>query len=342
MDTINEINAFESAQSKSKDMDIHGNLYEISQESDTIVNGEELSMDIDYGAYDKPEGCPVNIKRQTLHNGDEHFPINTCGTEINVASIQVIHDLTTKRRDLVSVTPAVDDDEENKKKHLSKPIDINGIPVMMNPEEAKIYLNMVPTIKDEKIIDYKSCPTIKVPFGSLYSCRNQENGSIEKILYDIIKDKGLSDIVLEKNRVIHGYYTHSRGNVIDIYEIQPDLLNPGKFTKIQRLSQEIPDNYQDIAVINDKIFLYKNNPRPNVKVYQILQDNIQPIFHVENDVYSMQDFLNLTNLKTFKAISRNDYAKMEQEYIKNMLKQQNINNGGLTINLENRKGGIKK
>ena len=31
MDTINEINAFESAQSKSKDMDIHGNLYEISR-----------------------------------------------------------------------------------------------------------------------------------------------------------------------------------------------------------------------------------------------------------------------------------------------------------------------
>ncbi|GEM_PF-6483260 len=320
-------------------MDIYGNLYEFNQKGHIIVNGKEL-----YGACNKR---PVDIKRQTLRNKYErppHFTIKIGNNEIKADSIQVIHDLTTKRRDLVSFAPAVDEDEENKKKHLSKQIDINGIPIRMNPEDVEIYLNMVPTIKNKKIIDYKSCPTIKVkvPF-SLYSWRNQENGSIEKILYDITKDTGSLDIVLEKNRVIHGYYTHSKGNVIDIYEIQPDLSNPGKFKKIQRLSQKLQDDYQDIAVINNKIFLYKDDPRPNVEVYQILQDSIQHTFSAKNnDAYSMQDFLNRTNLKTFQAISRDDYAKMEQEYIKNMLTQQNINNAGLTINLENEKGGIKK
>ena len=163
-------------------------------------------------------------------------------------------------------------------------------------------------------------------------------------MYDITNNKGLPKIVLEGNRVIHGYYTPNRGNVIDIYKIQKDLSNPGKFTKIQLSSQEIPDNYQNMAVINDKMFLYNENPTPNVRVYQILQNRIQLMCHIENiDAYSMQDFLNRVDLKTFfKAISRDDYAEIEKEYIKNMLTKQNINNTGLTINLETGKGGIKK
>ena len=337
MNTINEINAFEN-------MDIHGNLYEFDQNGSIIVNGKELYMDTDYGAFTAPAGCGVKIYKQTLHNKygqPPYFIIKIGNNEIKVYSIQVIHDQTTKRHDLNSFSPAFAKDEENKKKYLSEQIDINGIPVRMNPEDAEICLNMIPTIENKKVIDYKSYPSIKVPFGTSYSWSKQEDGSIEKILYDITNNVGHSFIVLEENRVIHGYYTPSKGYVIDIYEIHPDLLNQGKFTKIKRLSQEIPDCYRDIAVINNRIFLYKNDPKPNVKVYQILQDRIQHIFSAEIDVYSMQDFLNRTNLKTFQAISREDYAKMEQEYIKNMLTQQNINNGS-TINLENGKGGIKK
>ena len=340
MNTINGINAFAN-------MDIHGNLYQRSQEGDTIVNGEELSMDLDYGALHVPVGCLVNLYRQTLHkNKDEvqqHFTIKLFNKNNEAYLVQVTYDRTTGRCDIDAFSPALAKDKENQEKNLSEPIDINGIPVRMNPKEAKIYLNMVPTIKNGKIIECKSYPTISIESGS-YSWGKQEDGSIEKILYDITNNKGLPKIVLEGNRVIHGYYTPNRGNVIDIYKIQKDLSNPGKFTKVLLSSQEIPDNYQNMAVINDKMFLYNENPTPNVKVYQILQNRIQLMCHVENiDAYSMQDFLNRVDLKTFfKAISRDDYAEIEKEYIKNMLTKQNINNTGLTINLETGKGGIKK
>ena len=163
MNTINEINEFEN-------MDIHCNSYEFDQEGDTIVNGEELSMDLDYGALHVPVGCLVNLYRQTLHkNKDEvqqHFTIKLFDKNIDAYLVQVTHDQTTRRHDVDAFSPALAKDKENQEKNLSEPIDINGIPVRMNPEGMKIYLNMVPTIKNGKIIECKSYPTISIESGS--------------------------------------------------------------------------------------------------------------------------------------------------------------------------------
>ena len=344
MNEIKENKESEETQKQAKNMDIHGNLYTVSKKNPDHdkVNGKSVCMETDLNAYEKPEGCTVEIFKQTLYRPqvykntghDGTFPIKISNKDISANKISIISDLTTKRRDLVSFVPAI-----NKENFLSEPVDMNGVQLKI-PSGAKINLNTVPIIKNEDIKGYKSYPTLEfdIPFEGVNSWCNQEEGSIENILYNIIKSQQQLpySIVIEKNRIISHY-----GNRLDVYDLQPDLENPGKFKSTKKYSTEI-DGFRDIAVINDSIFLYG---KKDIQVGSILPDRIQLNTYIKNDdFYSMQDFFNRTNLRDYTIMTREKYASMEKKYIDKTFNEvqinnkefDNINNKGTDINLESK------
>ena len=358
MNEIKENKESEETQKQAKNMDIHGNLYTPDHNK---VNGKSVCMEMDFNAHEKPEGCTVEIFKQTLYRPqvykntghDGTFPIKISNKDISANKISIISDLTTKRRDLVSFVPAI-----NKENFLSEPVDMNGVQLKI-PSGAKINLNTVPIIQNEDIQGYKSYPTLEfdIPFkgvnywsskeegeeGNIENWCNQEEGSIENILYNIIKSQQQLpyNIVIEKNRIISHY-----GNRLDVYDLQPDLKNPGKFKSAKKYSTEI-DGFRNIAVINDSIFLYGEK---DIQVCGILPDRIQLNTYIENDdFYSMQDFLNRTNLRDYTIMTREKYASMEKKYIEDEEKKKkektsgntDINNNSTNTNLDKDKGGKK-
>ena len=351
MNGIKENKESEETQKQAKNMDIHGNLYTVSKKNPDHdkVNGKSVCMETDLNAYEKPEGCTVEIFKQTLYRPqvynkntghDGTFPIKISNKDISANKISIISDLTTKRRDLISFVPAI-----NKENFLSEPVDMNGVQLKI-PSGAKINLNTVPIIQNEDIKGYKSYPTLEfdIPFEGVNSWCSKEEGSIENILYNIIKSQQQLpySIVIEKNRII-SYY----GNTLDVYDLQPNLEKPGKFKSAKKYSTEI-DGFRNIAVINDSIFLYGKN---DIQVGGIFPDRIQLNTYIErnDDFYSMQDFLNRTNLRDYTIMTREKYASMEKKYIEDEEKKKkektsgntDINNNSTNTNLDKDKGGKK-
>ena len=94
------------------------------------------------------------------------------------------------------------------------------------------------------------------------------------------------------------------------------------------------------VVVDNELYTYEHSG--NVVVYDILDNGLRQRLTFRGGFYNMQDFFNITNLKTGQVLSRNDYAKMEKRYIEEKEKKEKANisvkpttnNKGSDINLE--------
>ena len=248
---------------------------------------------------------------------------------------------------------------------LTAPIDINGIPVRL-PKGAKIHVNTVPTIENGEIIGINSYPSIELSdafieqleFAKSIGAIGLEDGSIERILYDIGKKTANNStsrhlFSIDKGRIVHGYHTKDH-NYIEIYELKTEENN--KFSVELKASTEVPRKvfYHDIVVIGDKIYLGSKTQAPGnnearMAVYKITSDNqlkLDALF-ADKTCYGIQDFLNRYNLISLQPLlPNNDYAKMEKAYIERKEKenapaQPMMNNQDTNTGLNKKRGDGK-
>ena len=95
------------------------------------------------------------------------------------------------------------------------------------------------------------------------------------------------------------------------------------FSANKVFSTKVDEKIDELVVVGNKLYTYEHSG--NVVVYNILDNGLQQQLTVDSGFYNMQDFLNRTNLKTYKTLSRSDYADMEKRYIEKKEKEKKEN-----------------
>ena len=330
--------------------DIHGNKYlDNSESSSEKINGKQTSGII---------VSDISARRPTGYNEDDlvlkghassldpndAVSIEVCGKTIKAVDVENIIDKQTKHCELQSFMP-----QYNKTDYLCDPFDINGIPIRLSPDRTHINIRSIPIIENGNIKEFQFYQFLDFedtnPFADEWA--KQDAGSIEKTLYDIVmkdKDNRWSHrIALDNGRIIHTYWdTKNGGSYIDVYELISEEKNEKREFSAKRIaSTQVNKLINELVVVGDKLYTYTNKTG-NVAVYKIFNDGLQQQLTVDSGFYNMQDFLNRTNLKTYKTLSRSDYADMEKRYIEKKEKEKKenaptkpkTNNKGPDIGLE--------
>ena len=338
--------------------DVHGNVYYTREEvlpMDQHIN--LLVMMNKTPTYYPIERTIDNIELPSCFDVQPTlWPTKYCGKDIQAEGVDFTLDNLTHRCDLISFSPYVPQHGNN----LSSPIDINGIPVKL-PKGAKIHVNTVPTIENGEITSINSYPCIELPNsfinfinGQLDSEKtkgwgNSEEGSIEKILYDIGKKTTgalCHQFSIDNGRIIHSYLNYKQKDplCIEMYELKTGENN--KFRAEFKSSTKVPGEFlynHNIAVIGSNIYIYDmDDTKPRVRVYN---EQLQLTYKDDiTDCHSMQDFLNRTALKTnCRRLPDSDYAKMEKAYIERKEKDANDigkNNTSSDMSLKNKEQGV--
>ena len=255
------------------------------------------------------------------------MPIKVCGKTIKAVCVKNIIDKQTKHCELQSFIP-----QQNKTDHLCDPFDIAGIPIRLSPYRTHINIRSIPIIENGNIKEFKFYQFLDFennnPFA--YTWAQQDAGSIEKTLYNIVMqnagNRWQHRIALDNGRIIHTYWdTKNGGSYIDVYELISEEKNEKREFSAKRIaSTQVNKLINELVVVGDKLYTYTNKTG-NVAVYKIFNDGLQQQLTVDGCFYNMQDFLNRTNLKTYKVLSRSDYADMEKRYIEKKEKEKKEN-----------------
>ena len=275
---------------------------------------------------------------------EEPVSIEVCRKTIKAVCVKNIIDKQTKHCELQSFIP-----QQNKTDHLCDPFDIAGIPIRLSPYRTHINIRSIPIIENGNIKEFKFYQFLDFennnPFA--YTWAQQDAGSIEKTLYNIVMqnagNRWQHRIALDNGRIIHTYWdTKNGGSYIDVYELISEEKNEKREFSAKRIaSTQVNKLINELVVVGDKLYTYTNKTG-NVAVYKIFNDGLQQQLTVDGCFYNMQDFLNRTNLKTYKVLSRSEYADMEKRYIEKKEKEKKenaptkpkTNNKGPDIDLE--------
>ena len=340
------INLFKNNEYK----DIHGNKYlDNDNGSSEKINGKQTYGDI---IFDIEDRRPAEYDEDDLvfkgHASlEEPVSIEVCGKTIKAIGVTNIIDKQTKHCELQSFTPQYD-----KTDYLCEPFHIDGIPIRLSPNKTHINIRSIPIIENGNIKEFKFYQFLDFEYGIPLADEwaKQDEGSIEKTLYDIVmpdkvpnKEERLRHrIVLDNGRIIHTY-RENRGSYIDVYKLTSKKENEKYIYSANKVSSTKADRAIDEpVVVGNKLYTYEHSG--DVVVYNILDNGLQQQLTFRDGFYNMQDFFNITNLKTGQVLSRNDYAKMEKRYIEEQekKKKENIpvkpttNNKGSDINLESK------
>ena len=331
--------------------DIHGNKYLDNGNgfSEEKINGEQTSgLIVSNISNRRPAGYNEDDLVLKGHasslDPNNAVSIEVCGKTIKAVYVKNIIDKQTKHCELRSFMP-----QYNKKDHLCDPFDIDGIPIRLSPDRTHINIRSIPIIENGNIKEFKFCQFLDFenynPIADKWAKKDAR--SIEKTLYDIVmKDKDnrwAHRVALDNGRIIHTYWDiQNGGSYIDVYELISEEKNKKREFRAERIiSKQVNEIIDELVVVGDKLYTYTNKTG-NVAVYKILDDELQQQLTFRGGFYNMQDFFNITNLKTYKKLSRDDYAKMEKRYIEEKEKEKKenaptkpkTNNKGPDINLE--------
>ena len=329
--------------------DIYGNKYlDNGNGSSEKINGKQTSGII---------VSDISARRPTGYNEDDlvlkghassldpndAVSIEVCGKTIKAVDVENIIDKQTKHCELQSFMP-----QYNKTDYLCDPFDIDGIPIRLSPDRTHINIRSIPIIENGNIKEFKFYKFLDFENNnpSADKWAEKDAGSIEKTLYDIVmpnKEKRWRHrIALDNGRIIHTYRDiKNGGSYIDVYKLTSKKENEKCiFSANKVFSTKVDEKIDETVVVGNKLYTYEHSG--NVVVYDILDNELQQQFTFRGGFYNMQDFFNITNLKTGKVLSRNDYAKMEKRYIEEKEKKEKANisvepttnNKGSDINLE--------
>ena len=329
--------------------DIYGNKYlDNGNGSSEKINGKQTSGII---------VSDISARRPTGYNEDDlvlkghassldpndAVSIEVCGKTIKAVDVENIIDKQTKHCELQSFMP-----QYNKTDYLCDPFDIDGIPIRLSPDRTHINIRSIPIIENGNIKEFKFYQFLDFendnPIADEWA--KQDAGSIEKTLYDIVMPNNgkrwRHRIALDNGRIIHTYQDiQNGGSYIDVYKLTSKKENEKCiFSANKVFSTKVDEKIDELVVVGNKLYTYEHSG--NVVVYNILDNGLQQQLTFRGGFYNMQDFFNITNLKTGQVLSRNDYAKMEKRYIEEQekKKKENIpvkpttNNKGSDINLE--------
>ena len=302
--------------------DIHGNKYlDNGNYSSEEINGKQTSGVIFSNISDhRPAGYNEDDLVLKGHasslDPNNAVSIEVCGKTIKAIGVKNIIDKQTKHCELQSFIP-----QQNKTDHLCDPFDIAGIPIRLSPYRTHINIRSIPIIENGNIKEFKFYQFLDfendIPFADEWT--KQDAGSIEKTLHDIVmsdKEKMWRHrIALDNGRIIHTYWDiQNGGSYIDVYKLTLKKENEKCiFSTNKVFSAKVDEKIDEPVVVGNKLYTYEHSG--NVVVYNILDNGLQQQLTFRGGFYNMQDFFNITNLKTGKALSRNDYAKMEKRYI---------------------------
>ena len=306
--------------------DIHGNKYldDDNGSSEEKINGEQTSGIVVSNISDRrpTEYDEDDLVTKGHASFEEPVSIEVCGKTIKAVYVKNIIDKQTKHCELQSFMP-----KYNKTDYLCDSFDIAGIPIRLSPNKTLINIRSIPIIENGNIKEFKFYQFLDfendIPFADEWA--KQDAGSIEKTLHDIVmpdKEKMLRHrIALDNGRIIHTYWDiQNGGSYIDVYELISEEKNKKRelnekciFSANKVFSTKVDEKIDEPVVVDNELYTYEHSG--NVVVYDILDNGLRQRLTFRGGFYNMQDFFNITNLKTGKALSRNDYAKMEKRYI---------------------------
>ena len=330
--------------------DIHGNKYLDNGNgfSEEKINGEQTSgLIVSNISNRRPAGYNEDDLVLKGHasslDPNNAVSIEVCGKTIKAVYVKNIIDKQTKHCELQSFMP-----KYNKTDYLCDSFDIAGIPIRLSPNKTLINIRSIPIIENGNIKEFKFYQFLDfendIPFADEWA--KQDAGSIEKTLHDIVmqdKEKMLRHrIALDNGRIIHTYWDiQNGGSYIDVYKLTLKKENEKCiFSANKVFSTKVDEKIDEPVVVDNELYTYEHSG--NVVVYDILDNGLRQRLTFRGGFYNMQDFFNITNLKTGKALSRNDYAKMEKRYIEEKEKKEKANisvkpttnNKGSDINLK--------
>ena len=323
--------------------DIHGNKYlDNGNGSSEEINGKQTSGGI---------VSDISARRPTGYNKDDlvlkghasslepnnAMSIEVFGKTIKAVDVTNIIDKKTKHCELQSFMPQYD-----KTDYLCDPFNIAGIPIRLSPDRTHINIRSIPIIENGNIKEFKFYQFLDFenhdPIADEWA--KQDAGSIEKTLYDIVmlnKEKRWRHrIALDNGRIIHTYRDiQNGGSYIDVYKLTSKKENEKReFSANKVSSTKVDEKIDEPVVVGNKLYTYEHSG--NVVVYNIFDNGLQSHLTLHGGFYNMQDFFNITNLKTYQKLSRDDYAKMEKRYIEEQEKKKMNNKSTKTgLNKDN-------